>query len=150
MVSSTEEVRPPMMARAMGVYCSPPVPSFIAIGIIPMMVASEVIRMGRRRTRQAVITASPDRQPLLFQLVREIDDQNAVGIRDADQHQHSHQRHHVERGVSQRQNDQHADEAHRDRQHDQERIDQGFELRHQDQKQQNEGKPKPIPKLLKD
>ena len=31
-VSRTEEVRPPMMARAMGVYCSPPSPSFIAMG----------------------------------------------------------------------------------------------------------------------
>ena len=137
-VSSTDEVRPPMMARAMGVYCSPPSPSFIAIGIIPMMVASEVIRMGRRRTRQAVTMASVHRQSLLFELVREVDDQNAVGVRDADQHQHAHERHDVERGVSQRQNDQHADEAHRNRQHDQERIDPGLELGHQDQKQKNE------------
>ena len=62
-VSSTDDVSPPMMARAMGVYCSPPVPSFIAIGIIPMMVASEVIRIGRSRTRQAVITASATDRP---------------------------------------------------------------------------------------
>ena len=62
-VSSTEEVRPPMMARAIGVYCSPPVPSFMAIGVMPMMVASDVIRMGRRRTRQAVTTASVTARP---------------------------------------------------------------------------------------
>ena len=57
-VNSTEEVRPPMMARASGAYCSLPVPSFRAMGTIPMMVASEVIKIGRRRTRQEVITAS--------------------------------------------------------------------------------------------
>ena len=50
MVNMTEEVSPPMIARAMGVYCSAPVPNFSAMGIMPMMVASEVIRMGRRRS----------------------------------------------------------------------------------------------------
>ena len=45
-VSITEAVRPPMMARASGAYCSLPVPSFSAIGTMPMMVASEVIRIG--------------------------------------------------------------------------------------------------------
>ena len=52
-------VSPPMMTRASGAYCSLPVPSFKAIGTMPMMVASEVIRIGRSRTRQAVMTASP-------------------------------------------------------------------------------------------
>ena len=67
-VSRTEDVRPPMIAWAMGAYCSAPVPSFMAIGIIPMMVASEVIRMGRSRTRQAVITASATGRPWLSRL----------------------------------------------------------------------------------
>ncbi len=75
------------MARASGAYCSLPVPSFSAIGTMPMMVASEVIRIGRRRTRQDVITASSTDLPLLLQPVREFHDQNAVGGRDADQHQ---------------------------------------------------------------
>ena len=52
-----------MMGCAMGAYCSAPVPSLSAIGIMPMMVASDVIRIGRRRTRHAVITASADGQP---------------------------------------------------------------------------------------
>ena len=34
-------------------------------------------------------------QPLFLQSVREIHDQDAVGIGDTDQHQYSHQRHHV-------------------------------------------------------
>ena len=136
-VSRTDDVRPPMMARAMGVYCSPPVPSFMAMGIIPMMVASDVIRIGRRRTRQAVMTASTTDSPCSSELVREIDDQDAVGVRDADQHQHAHQRHDVQRGVGERQNDQHADEAHGNGQHDQERIDERAELRNQNQEQKN-------------
>ncbi len=57
-----------MMARAMGVYCSAPVPNFIAMGIMPMIVASEVIRMGRRRTRHAVITASAGDIPCVSRL----------------------------------------------------------------------------------
>ena len=52
-----------MMARAIGVYCSAPVPSFSAMGIIPIIVASEVIRIGRRRTRHAVMTASAGDKP---------------------------------------------------------------------------------------
>src|ERR1035438_8021966 len=48
MVNSTEEVSPPMIARASGKYCSLPVPSFNAIGTIPVMVASAV---NQNRTR---------------------------------------------------------------------------------------------------
>ena len=62
-VSRTEEVNPPIIARAIGVYCSPPSPSFIAMGIMPIIVASEVMRIGRRRTRQAVTTASSTDMP---------------------------------------------------------------------------------------
>src|SRR5262245_46028225 len=57
-VSTTETVSPPMMARASGAYCSLPVPSFRAMGIIPIMVANDVINIGRSRTLQEVITAS--------------------------------------------------------------------------------------------
>ena len=80
-----------MMARASGAYCSLPVPNASAIGTIPMMVASEVMRIGRRRTRQDVHDSILDGASLLFQPVREFDDQNAVGSRDADKHEHSHQ-----------------------------------------------------------
>ena len=137
-VRSTDEVSPPMMARAIGVYCSPPSPSFMAIGIMPMMVASEVIRIGRSRTRQAVITASATDRPCSSSLCAKSTIRMLLEVGDADQHQHAHQRHHVQRGVGQRQNDQHADEAHRNRQHDQERIDERSELRHQNQEQQDE------------
>ena len=106
------------------------------------MVASEVIRMGRSRTRQAVIMASATDEPLRLELVREIDDQDAVGIGNADQHEHAHQRHDIQGGVRERQDNQHADEAHGDRQHDQERIDKRAELSDQNQEQQNKRDPK--------
>ena len=51
-VRATETRSPPIRARAKGAYDSLPSPIFKAIGINPMMVASEVIRMGRSRTRQ--------------------------------------------------------------------------------------------------
>ena len=43
MVVTTDTVRPPMIARASGAYASLPVPSFAAIGIRPIMVASDVM-----------------------------------------------------------------------------------------------------------
>ena len=51
------------MARAMGAYCSEPVPNLSAMGIMPIMVAKDVIRIGRKRTRQAVMTASTNGRP---------------------------------------------------------------------------------------
>ena len=128
------------MARAMGAYCSPPVPSFSAMGIMPMMVASEVIRMGRRRTRQAVITASATRQPCsssrcaksTIRMLLESAMPTSISTPISDI---------TFRVVcGERQNHQHADEAHRNRQHDQKRIDEGPELRHQDQVEQDERK----------
>ena len=68
-----------MMVRASGAYCSLPVPSFSAIGTMPMMVANEVIRIGRNRTRHEVITACAGGLSLLLEPVRELDDENAVG-----------------------------------------------------------------------
>src|SRR5580658_4073917 len=70
--------------------------------------------------------------------MREVHDENTVGIGDADQHQHTHQRHHVQGGVGQRQNDQHADETHGNRQHNQKGVDERTELSDQNQNQQDE------------
>ncbi len=52
-----------MIARASGAYCSLPVPSFSAIGANPIMVASDVIKIGRSRTRHDVITESSTARP---------------------------------------------------------------------------------------
>ncbi len=137
------------MARAMGAYCSDPVPSFNAIGSIPMIVAREVIRMGRNRTRQAVITASETGKILLFQFVGEIDDQNAVRPGDANQHQQPHQRHDIKSGSGQRENHQDSNEAHGNGKHDEKRINERAELRHQDEVKKQRGEDKALSEALK-
>ena len=55
-------------------------------GITPRMNASDVIRIGRSRMRAASIAASIDRQPPFAQLLGELDDQDRVLRRQADQH----------------------------------------------------------------
>ena len=52
------KVSPPIIARANGAYCSLPASNPKAIGIMPSSVASEVIRMGRRRTLHDSTTAA--------------------------------------------------------------------------------------------
>ena len=77
-----------------------------------------------------------------------IDDQNTVRVRDADQHQNSHQRHYIQSTVRERQDDEHTDKSHRYGKHDQEGIDERFELRRQNQEQQNKRNQKAQPKAL--
>ena len=103
------------------------------MGIMPSSVASEVIRMGRRRTLQAWTVASQQRHSLLVKDVRELDDQNAVRDHDAGHHDDAHQRHDVERAAGEHQDEHHAGEARRNGHEDDERIDERSELRHQDQ-----------------
>ncbi len=137
-----------MIARAMGVYCSAPVPILSAIGIMPMMVASEVIRIGRNRTRQAVMTASAGDRPLPLQIVSEINNQNAVRVCDTDQHQHAHQRHYVQCAMGERQDDQHADKSHGDCKHNQQGIDKRLELSCQNKKKEDKRKQESKSKTL--
>ena len=65
-VTMTDIVSPPIMERASGAYCSLPASSARAIGIMPRIVAKEVIKTGRKRTRQAVATASSMGMPSLL------------------------------------------------------------------------------------
>ena len=55
-------------------------------GMTPRMNASDVIRIGRSRMRAASTAASAIDQPARAQLLGELDDQNAVLRRQADQH----------------------------------------------------------------
>ena len=48
----------------------------------------------------------------------EIDNQNAIGVGDADQHEHAHQRHDVERAAGEEQHQDDAGQARRDREQD--------------------------------
>ena len=58
----------------------------ITSGSTPMMKAIDVMRMGRRRRRLASIAACARRAPGKLQLARELDDQDGVLGRQADQH----------------------------------------------------------------
>ena len=129
-----------MMARANGAYASEPVPNFKAMGIKPRIVANEVIRMGRKRTRQAVPTASRKALALGAQRAREFHDQNAVGNHDANHHDHAHERHDVEGRSGEQQHHNHTGNAGRNGQQDDEGIDERLELRHQDQIDERNGK----------
>ena len=146
-MNKTETLSPPISARASGAYDSLPSPSFSAIGSRPMIVASDVISTGRSRTRQAVATASTGSHPFAPQVMRELDNQNAVRHRDPGEHHHAHQRHHVQRRAGQPQRQQHAGEPRRKCQQDDERIDEGAELRDQNQIQQQQRKRQPMAKL---
>ena len=149
MVTTTETVSPPMMARASGAYCSLPASSPSAMGIMPSSVASEVIRMGRRRTRHDSTRRFEQRHALLVQDAGELDDQNAVRHHDAGHHDHAHQRHDVERAAGKQQNEHHADQAGRNGHEDDEGIDEGGELRHQDQVDQHDSDDQPDAEVVK-
>src|SRR5262245_61431700 len=51
-------INPPMTARPSGAFCSPPSPSPSAIGTMPMIIASAVIRTGRNRVKPASTAAA--------------------------------------------------------------------------------------------
>ena len=53
----------------------------------PMMKANDVIRIGRSRMRHASSAASTAVAALLLELARELDDQDRVLAREADEHE---------------------------------------------------------------
>src|SRR6266849_911867 len=84
-VETVAKSRPPITARPKGAFCSPPSPSPSAIGTIPMIMASAVIRTGRKRVKPACMAA--DRTlPLIRLFPGKAHDQNAV--RSGDPHAH--------------------------------------------------------------
>jgi len=62
-VRPVETVSPPITARASGMFVSAPSPKPTAIGIMAMIVASAVMRIGRSRIRPARRTASRTASP---------------------------------------------------------------------------------------
>ena len=57
-MAKVANTRPPITARPSGAFCSPASPSASAIGIMPMTMASAVIRIGRSRVLPDSTTAS--------------------------------------------------------------------------------------------
>src|SRR6267143_251234 len=56
-VATVAHSRPPMTARPSGAFCSPPSPSPSAMGTMPMIMASAVIKTGRKRVKPASTAA---------------------------------------------------------------------------------------------
>src|ERR1700724_3685629 len=86
--------RPPITARPSGAFCSPPSPIPIAIGTIPIIIASAVMITGLYRSPQRIFGFG---EPLIC----ETDDQDAVRSRHAHAHDGPHQRGHVQGGLRQ-------------------------------------------------
>ena len=125
--------KPPIMARAKGAYCSAPASVPRAMGIMPNRVASEVIRIGRRRILQDCTTESIRLLPPLCSkpansTIRILFDNN-----DASHHDYAHQRHDVQSSTSKEKNHDHPGKPRRNSHENNEGIDEGGKLRHQDQ-----------------
>src|SRR6516225_9547009 len=101
-VAKVANSSPPITARPSGAFCSPPSPSPVAIGAMPMIIASAVIITGRRRVMPAASAA------VAALLVGEADHEDRVRGRHADAHDRADQRGHAERGAGE---EQHPDDA---------------------------------------
>ena len=129
-VNATETKSPPIRARASGAYDSLPSPSFKAIGISPMIVASEVNQMDQ--AHPAGFDYSFAHSPAFhLQMVSEFDNENAVRHRDSCQHHYSHQRHHVQRRACENQHHQSAGDSRWQGQQDDEGVHERSGLSHQ-------------------
>ena len=65
---------------------SAPAPDAITSGTTPRMKANDVIKIGRNRSRDASSVASKHGLALFVQLLGELDDQDRILARQADQH----------------------------------------------------------------
>ena len=109
------------------------------MGISPSKVASEVIRIGRSRTLQASHTASWSGIPSLCRCRSKFHDQDAVGYHDASHHHHAHQGHDIEGCAGHPENKSTPARPGGTASENDERIDEGTELSHQDEINQNDG-----------
>ena len=83
---NVDAIMPPATAVPTEWRASRPAPLANTSGMTPRMNASDVIRIGRSRMRAASTAASAIVSPRCAQLLGELDDQNAVLRRQADQH----------------------------------------------------------------
>src|ERR1700745_3700998 len=94
-VAKVAKIRPPTTARPSGAFCSPPSPRPSAMGAMPMIMASAVIRTGRKRPTRGYNGIAQNLKPL----AREADDQNAVRRGNAHAHDGAREGRHRQRGV---------------------------------------------------
>ena len=122
---------------------SAPAPVAITIGTTPRMKANEVIRIGRRRSRQASVVASK-RFALLAQLPGELDDQDGVLASQPDQHHEPDLHEDVHGDMPQQDADQGAQQAHRHNQNHRQRQRPTLVQGRQGQKDEDHGQRKDV------
>ena len=138
-VSAPPHTSPPITAMPIEMRLSAPAPSASAIGSVPRIVASVVMRIGRRRAAAASRTAtSARRRARRAALVRELDDQNAVLGDQPHQHDQPDLRKDVQRLAEVPEREQRAGERERHREQDHERIEEALELRREHEIDQHE------------
>src|ERR1700733_2982095 len=93
---------------------------------------------------QAYLTGGNDRlfelESVLAQLSRELDDEDAVRYDDAGHHQNAYEAHDVDGGAGHQEEEDYAGDTGRDGQQNNKRINEGGELRHQNEEDQHDGK----------
>ena len=109
------------------------------MGIMPMIMASAVMRTGRKRVAPASSAARDGVAVLRQALLGEGDDQDAVRRGHAHAHDGAHQRGNAERGVREEEEEHDAGERRGQRGDDDERIEPGLEVDDDQQIDQHDG-----------
>ena len=124
---------PPATAVPTELRDAAPAPVANASGNTPRMNANDVIRIGRRRMRADSIAASTIDRPALAQLLGELDDQDRVLRREADQQHQPDLAEHVVVEAAQQLRGQRAEHRQRHAEQDDQRQDERLVLRRQHQ-----------------
>ena len=118
---------------------SAPAPTAMTSGTTPKMKANDVIRIGRSRSRDASSVASTERLPFLVQLLGELDDQDGVLARQADQHHQADLHEDVDVAVREQHAGDGTEQAQRHDQDDRQRQRPAFVQRRQGQEDADHG-----------
>ena len=128
-----------MTAIPIDIRLSAPAPRASAIGSVPRIVASVVIRIGRNRAAAASLHGGERaRGAGCAPLVRELDDQDAVLRHEADEHDQADLREDVQRLAEVPEREQCAGKRQRHGEQDHERVAEALELRGEHQVDQHE------------
>ncbi len=130
--------RPPITARPRGAFCSPPSPRPSAIGTMPMTMARAVIIRGASGPRRLPGRPGSASRPRCKFCAGKSHDQHAVGGGHAHAHDGPHQGRNAQGGLRQEQQPNHARQRARQSGDDDEGIDPGLEIDHQQQVDQHD------------
>ncbi len=139
-VAMVAQINPPITARPSGAFCSPPSPSPMAMGTMPMIMASAVISTGRKRVKPASSAARHGIALIVQMLLGEADHQDAVGRGHAHAHDGAHQRGDAQRSARNKEKDHDSRHGGGKRGDDDERVQPGLKVNHDKKVDQDDGK----------